>query len=136
MMCRFLRNLLFNTTVLSKHAEQIFMAKKPAPALQSSFKEREQFQLGTLSHVLNQRCARYCDLPSFPQVSSDPALRREANSPEEYKYEDEEEVEEEDEEYDEDEEDEDEGEEEEEEDEEEEEADANAVAENEETAED
>ncbi|CAJ0593952.1 unnamed protein product [Cylicocyclus nassatus] len=130
--CRFLRNLLFNTTVLSKHAEQIFMAKKPAPALQSSFKEREQFQLGTLSHVLNQRCARYCDLPSFPQVSSDPALRREANSPEEYKYEDDEEVEEEDEEYDEDEEDE-EGEEEEEDEEEEE---GNAVAEDEGTAED
>ncbi|ETN85564.1 adaptin region, partial [Necator americanus] len=66
--CRFLRNLLFNTAVLSQHAEEIFMAKKPAPALQSSFKEREQFQLGTLSHVLNQRCVRYHDLPNFPQV--------------------------------------------------------------------
>ncbi|WKX91618.1 hypothetical protein Q1695_009998 [Nippostrongylus brasiliensis] len=83
--CRFLRNLLFNTTVLAQHAEQIFMAKKPAPALQSSFKEREQFQLGTLSHALNQRCARYQDLPNFPQVSSDPSMRREANSPEEFK---------------------------------------------------
>ncbi|KHJ91054.1 adaptin region [Oesophagostomum dentatum] len=66
--CRFLRNLLFNTTVLSQHAEQIFMAKKPAPALQS---KREQFQLGTLSHVLNQRCARYYDLPAFPQGESE-----------------------------------------------------------------
>ncbi|VDL78095.1 unnamed protein product [Nippostrongylus brasiliensis] len=83
--CRFLRNLLFNTTVLAQHAEQIFMAKKPAPALQSSFKEREQFQLGTLSHALNQRCARYQDLPNFPHVSSDPSMRREANSPEEFK---------------------------------------------------
>ncbi|VDM65268.1 unnamed protein product, partial [Strongylus vulgaris] len=130
--CRFLRNLLFNTTVLSQHAEQIFMAKKPAPALQSSFKEREQFQLGTLSHVLNQRCARYYDLPTFPQVSSDPALRREANSPEEFKYNDEEEVEEEDEEYDEDEEEEDEEGEEEEDEEEE----GSGEAEDEETAED
>lgn len=68
------------------------MAKKPAPSLQSSFKgltsfhpilefqtvlgiehdvsEREQFQLGTLSHALNQRCTRYQDLPNFPQVRS------------------------------------------------------------------
>ncbi|PIO66490.1 adaptin region [Teladorsagia circumcincta] len=69
--CRFLRNLLFNTTVLAAHAEQIFMSKKPAPALQSSFKEREQFQLGTLSHALNQRCARYQDLPNFPQDESE-----------------------------------------------------------------
>ncbi|EPB66627.1 adaptin region [Ancylostoma ceylanicum] len=69
--CRFLRNLLFNTAVLSQHAEEIFMSKKPAPALQSSFKEREQFQLGTLSHVLNQRCVRYHDLPNFPQEESE-----------------------------------------------------------------
>ncbi|KJH51580.1 adaptin region [Dictyocaulus viviparus] len=69
--CRFLRNLLFNTEVLSHYAEQIFMARKPAPAFQSSFKEREQFQLGTLSHVLNQRCSRYNDLPDFPQGSVD-----------------------------------------------------------------
>ncbi|XGW20072.1 hypothetical protein V3C99_003697 [Haemonchus contortus] len=97
--CRFLRNLLFNTTVLAAHAEEIFMYKKPAPALQSSFKEREQFQLGTLSHALNQRCARYQDLPNFPQVSSDASMRREANSPEEYKYEEQEGLEEEEEEY-------------------------------------
>ncbi|KAK6729555.1 hypothetical protein RB195_006539 [Necator americanus] len=110
--CRFLRNLLFNTAVLSQHAEEIFMAKKPAPALQSSFKEREQFQLGTLSHVLNQRCVRYHDLPNFPQVSSDPSLRREANSPEEFKYGDDDEADEDEEEYEEEEceeEDEDEG---------------------------
>uniref|UniRef100_A0A0K0CSV2 WD_REPEATS_REGION domain-containing protein n=1 Tax=Angiostrongylus cantonensis TaxID=6313 RepID=A0A0K0CSV2_ANGCA len=97
--CRFLRNLLFNTEVLSQHAEQIFMAKKPSPTFQSSFKEREQFQLGTLSHALNQRCSRYQDLPSFPQVSSDASLRREANSPEEFKYENSDEVEEEEDEY-------------------------------------
>ncbi|KAK5985650.1 Adaptin region [Trichostrongylus colubriformis] len=97
--CRFLRNLLFNTTVLAAHAEQIFMSKKPAPALQSSFKEREQFQLGTLSHALNQRCTRYQDLPDFPQVSSDASMRREANSPEEFKYEEQGQVEDEDEDY-------------------------------------
>ncbi|KAJ1363150.1 hypothetical protein KIN20_022942 [Parelaphostrongylus tenuis] len=97
--CRFLRNLLFNTDVLSKYAEQIFMAKKPSPTLQSSFKEREQFQLGTLSHALNQRCSRYQDLPNFPQVSSDASLRREANSPDESKYENNDEMEEDEDEY-------------------------------------
>ncbi|VDM85585.1 unnamed protein product, partial [Strongylus vulgaris] len=66
------------------------------------------------------------------KVSSDPALRREANSPEEFKYNDEEEVEEEDEEYDEDEEEEDEEGEEEEDEEEE----GSGEAEDEETAED
>lgn len=38
--------------------------------------EREQFQLGTLSHYLNQRCARYRDLPQFPEVAPDPSVRR------------------------------------------------------------
>ncbi|CAJ0577501.1 unnamed protein product, partial [Mesorhabditis spiculigera] len=56
------------------------MATKPAPALQSSFKDRAQFQLGSLSHVLNQRCSLYKDLSEFPETSSDPALRREANA--------------------------------------------------------
>ncbi|KAK6046513.1 hypothetical protein COOONC_15982, partial [Cooperia oncophora] len=76
---------LFKRHVLAAHAEQIFMSKKPAPALQSSFKEREQFQLGTLSHALNQRCARYKTCPTsrrFHRCS----MRREANSPEEFKY--------------------------------------------------
>ncbi|CAD6190892.1 unnamed protein product [Caenorhabditis auriculariae] len=114
--CRFLRNLLFNTHILSQHAEDVFMAKKPAPALMSSFKERDQFQLGSLSHVLNQRCSHYKDLPPFSETSTDPALRREANAPVELKLESEEEE-------DEDEEDEDEEEYEEEEEEEEEEDD-------------
>ncbi|EGT54260.1 hypothetical protein CAEBREN_29090 [Caenorhabditis brenneri] len=29
--CRFLRNLMFNTEILSQHMEEIFMSKKPAP---------------------------------------------------------------------------------------------------------
>ncbi|CAB3410595.1 unnamed protein product [Caenorhabditis bovis] len=68
--CRFLRNLMFNTEILSKHAEEIFMAKKPAPALMSTFKERDQFQLGSLSHVLNQKCAKYIELPEFPETNA------------------------------------------------------------------
>ncbi|CAJ0963897.1 unnamed protein product, partial [Mesorhabditis belari] len=103
--CRFLRNLLFNTSILSSHAEEIFLATKPAPALQSSFKDRAQFQLGSLSHVLNQRCSLYKDLPDFPEISSDATLRREANVVDQTQWlEEGEEVEEDDEDEDEDEE--------------------------------
>lgn len=31
--------------------------------------------MGTLSHFLNQRCARYRDLPPFPEVTPDPSVR-------------------------------------------------------------
>ncbi|EFO89113.1 CRE-APB-3 protein [Caenorhabditis remanei] len=99
--CRFLRNLMFNTEILSQHMEEIFMSKKPAPELISSFKERDQFQLGSLSHVLNQRCTKYIDLPEFPAASSDPTLRKEAHAPNELKLEDSEEEEEDDEDEDE-----------------------------------
>lgn len=37
--------------------------------------DREQFQLGSLSHFLNQRCRRYRDLPQFPQIAPDPSMR-------------------------------------------------------------
>ncbi|UMM12195.1 hypothetical protein L5515_001096 [Caenorhabditis briggsae] len=104
--CRFLRNLMFNTEILSQHMEEIFMSKKPAPELISSFKERDQFQLGSLSHVLNQRCTKYIDLPEFPATSSDPSLRKEAHAPNELKLDDSEEEEEDDEDEEEEEEDE------------------------------
>ncbi|CAI2312609.1 unnamed protein product [Caenorhabditis sp. 36 PRJEB53466] len=113
--CRFLRNLMFNTEILSQHMEEIFMSKKPAPALISSFKERDQFQLGSLSHVLNQRCTKYINLPDFPAHSSDPSLRKEVHASTELKLdedsEEEEEEDDEDEEEDEEEEEEEEGEE-------------------------
>ncbi|VDM95160.1 unnamed protein product [Thelazia callipaeda] len=72
---RFLRNLLFSDNKLSCFANEIFNAEKPSPATQSTFKDREQFQLGTLSHFLNQRCKRYRDLPSFPNIAPDSSLR-------------------------------------------------------------
>lgn len=37
--------------------------------------DREQFQLGSLSHFLNQRCRRYRDLPQFPEIAPDPSMR-------------------------------------------------------------
>ncbi|KAK6106243.1 Adaptin N terminal region family protein [Brugia pahangi] len=73
--CRFLRNLLFSNNKLSKFASEIFITEKPSPTTQSTFKDREQFQLGSLSHFLNQRCRRYRDLPQFPQIAPDPSMR-------------------------------------------------------------
>ncbi|KAJ8668815.1 hypothetical protein QAD02_000074 [Eretmocerus hayati] len=59
---------------LSQHAKKIFLAHKPAPTLDSNFKESE-FQLGTLSHYLNMPCTGYRALPSFPEVPPDPSVR-------------------------------------------------------------
>ncbi|KAM3720376.1 AP-3 complex subunit [Dirofilaria immitis] len=73
--CRFLRNLLFSDNKLSAFANEIFITEKPSPTTQSTFKDREQFQLGSLSHFLNQRCRRYRDLPQFPEIASDPSMR-------------------------------------------------------------
>ena len=38
--------------VLAKHAKKIFLSSKPAPVLESKFKDSDQFQLGTLSHII------------------------------------------------------------------------------------
>ncbi|XP_066993288.2 AP-3 complex subunit beta-1 isoform X2 [Anabrus simplex] len=74
---RFLRQFIFPTepTKLSKHAKKIFLATKPAPVLESKFKDREQFQLGSLSHYINARANGYHDLPSFPEVAPDSNVR-------------------------------------------------------------
>ncbi|KHN77926.1 AP-3 complex subunit beta-1 [Toxocara canis] len=78
--CRLIRNLLFNgSSKLTPFANEIFLTEKPSPTLHNSYKEREHFQLGTLSHYLNQRCARYRDLQPFPEVAPDPSARRSAN---------------------------------------------------------
>ncbi|CAG9540238.1 unnamed protein product [Cercopithifilaria johnstoni] len=73
--CRFLRNLLFGDNKLFAFANEVFITEKPSPTTQSTFKDREQFQLGSLSHFLNQRCRRYRDLPQFPEIAPDPSVR-------------------------------------------------------------
>ncbi|VBB27004.1 unnamed protein product [Acanthocheilonema viteae] len=73
--CRFLRSLLFNDNKLSAFANEIFIIEKPSPTTQSTFKDLEQFQLGSLSHFLNQRCRRYRDLPQFPEIPPDSSMR-------------------------------------------------------------
>uniref|UniRef100_A0AC34FWI8 AP-3 complex subunit beta C-terminal domain-containing protein n=1 Tax=Panagrolaimus sp. ES5 TaxID=591445 RepID=A0AC34FWI8_9BILA len=59
-------------------ADIIFMTDKPAPAVHSQYSDRENFQLGTLSHLLNQKCSGYTELPDFPEVAPDPTVRRNA----------------------------------------------------------
>nr|XP_022915236.1 AP-3 complex subunit beta-2 isoform X1 [Onthophagus taurus] len=54
--------------ILSRRAEEIFLGPKPAPQLQSHFKDREYLQLGSLSHFINQPATGYEPLPSFPTV--------------------------------------------------------------------
>ncbi|XP_025190462.1 AP-3 complex subunit beta-2 isoform X2 [Melanaphis sacchari] len=85
---RFLNNILFPTeqfkdSVLSKHANNIFLAEKPAPLLQSNFVDREEYQMGSLSHYINSRAIGYQDLPQFPDLPTDSNVRCVA-VPEEY----------------------------------------------------
>ncbi|XP_071965282.1 AP-3 complex subunit beta-2-like isoform X2 [Antedon mediterranea] len=75
---RFLRHLIFpgeKGGALSKHAKKIFLASKPAPVLESVFKDRDQYQLGSLSHVINSKANGYIELPNFPDVAPDPTVR-------------------------------------------------------------
>lgn len=76
--CRFLRNFLF-LEKSSFFPLEIFLAEKPAPVLQDHFGGREHFQLGTLSNILNQKCAGYNPLPDFPLEQPDPSIRRDAH---------------------------------------------------------
>ncbi|XP_074650639.1 AP-3 complex subunit beta-2-like isoform X2 [Tubulanus polymorphus] len=75
---RFLRQLILPSekgSYLAKHAKKIFLATKPAPVLESAFKDRDQFQLGTLSHLLNARTQGYQELADWPESAPDPSVR-------------------------------------------------------------
>ncbi|NXU20317.1 AP3B1 protein, partial [Pardalotus punctatus] len=75
---RFIRQLIVpneKSGALSKYAKKIFLAQKPAPLLASPFKDRDHFQLGTLSHTLNSRATGYLELSDWPEVAPDPAVR-------------------------------------------------------------
>ncbi|NXC87720.1 AP3B1 protein, partial [Cercotrichas coryphoeus] len=75
---RFIRKLIVpneKSGGLSKYAKKIFLAQKPAPLLESPFKDRDHFQLGTLSHALNSRATGYLELSDWPEVAPDPSVR-------------------------------------------------------------
>ncbi|XP_051733642.1 AP-3 complex subunit beta-1 isoform X2 [Ctenopharyngodon idella] len=75
---RFIRQLIVpneKSGALSKYARRILMASKPAPVLQSAFKDRDRFQLGTLSHTLNSHATGYLELSDWPAVAPDQSVR-------------------------------------------------------------
>uniref|UniRef100_A0A8C8BMA8 Adaptor related protein complex 3 subunit beta 1 n=1 Tax=Otus sunia TaxID=257818 RepID=A0A8C8BMA8_9STRI len=75
---RFIRQLIVpneKSGALSKYAKKIFLAQKPAPLLESPFKDRDHFQLGTLSHTLNSQATGYLELSNWPEVAPDPSVR-------------------------------------------------------------
>ncbi|XP_066491013.1 AP-3 complex subunit beta-2 isoform X8 [Tiliqua scincoides] len=75
---RFIRQLIVPTEksgALNKYAKKLFLAQKPAPILESSFKDRDHFQLGSLSHLLNAKAVGYQELPDWPNEAPDPSVR-------------------------------------------------------------
>uniref|UniRef100_A0A8C8RW96 AP-3 complex subunit beta n=1 Tax=Pelusios castaneus TaxID=367368 RepID=A0A8C8RW96_9SAUR len=75
---RFIRQLIVpneKSGALSKYAKKIFLAQKPAPLLESPFKDRDRFQLGTLSHTLNTKATGYLELSNWPEEAPDPSVR-------------------------------------------------------------
>ncbi|XP_013876457.1 AP-3 complex subunit beta-2 isoform X3 [Austrofundulus limnaeus] len=75
---RFVRQLIVPTEksgALSKYAKKLFLALKPAPVLESPFKDRDHFQLGSLSHLLNAKAGGYQELPEWPEAAPDPSVR-------------------------------------------------------------
>jgi len=76
---RFLKFLLFPVAEagnnLKKKAKKIFLVEKPAPILQSLFKDRGQYQLGSLSHMIDNKAAGYQELPEFPDEKPDSSVR-------------------------------------------------------------
>ncbi|KAK7143169.1 hypothetical protein R3I93_014363 [Phoxinus phoxinus] len=75
---RFIRQLIVpneKSGALSKYARRILMAPKPAPVLQSAFKDRDRYQLGTLSHSLNSYATGYLELSNWPPVAPDQSVR-------------------------------------------------------------
>ena len=75
---RYFRTLINNNEkcpLLAKHLKKIVLAPKPAPVLESIYKECDQYQLGTLSHAIGARVNGYSDLPEFPGEAPDPTVR-------------------------------------------------------------
>ncbi|KAM4635430.1 AP-3 complex subunit beta-1 [Polymixia lowei] len=75
---RFIRQLIVpneKSGALGKYARRILLAPKPAPVLESAFKDRDRFQLGTLSHSLNIKTTGYLELCDWPAIAPDQSVR-------------------------------------------------------------
>jgi AP-3 complex subunit beta len=75
---RYLRTLIFQNEkcpTFAKHLKKIVLVSKPAPVLQSIYKDSDQYQLSTLSHAISSRVNGYSELPDFPLEAPDPTVR-------------------------------------------------------------
>ena len=54
------------TQSVKEQLKQCFILQKPAPTIVSPFTGRAQYQLGTITHLFNQRIIGYIDLIEFP----------------------------------------------------------------------
>ncbi|KAK6305137.1 hypothetical protein J4Q44_G00239170 [Coregonus suidteri] len=75
---RFIRQLIVpneKSGALSKYARRILLAPKPAPVLESAYKDRDRYQLGTLSHTINTKASGYLELSDWPAVAPDQSVR-------------------------------------------------------------
>ena len=74
---RLYRNLLFQSgdNILPKYAKKLLVSHKPAPLFRSPYKDRGQWQLGSLSHYLNIKVIGYKNLPDFSLLPSKSTVR-------------------------------------------------------------
>ncbi|CAK8678181.1 unnamed protein product [Clavelina lepadiformis] len=77
---RFIRHLIMpsgdvGSGQIHKHAKKILLSPKPAPVLESPFKGRDVYQLGSLSHAINAEANGYQKMPDFPEEQPDPTVR-------------------------------------------------------------
>uniref|UniRef100_A0A673XLX4 AP-3 complex subunit beta n=1 Tax=Salmo trutta TaxID=8032 RepID=A0A673XLX4_SALTR len=75
---RFIRQLIVpneKSGALGKYARRILLAPKPAPVLESTYKDRDRYQLGTLSHTINTKASGYLELSDWPAVAPDQSVR-------------------------------------------------------------
>ncbi|RUS71773.1 hypothetical protein EGW08_020467 [Elysia chlorotica] len=75
---RFLRQFVLTSDkpcALAKYSKKIFLATKPAPVLESLTKGHDNYQLGSLSHLLNMKTTGYQELPEWPAVAPDTTVR-------------------------------------------------------------
>lgn len=59
---------------LSRHAKKLFLAPKPVPVLESSFKDWDHFQLHSLSHLFNAKATGHQELPDWPEEAAHPSV--------------------------------------------------------------
>ncbi|XP_045512570.1 AP-3 complex subunit beta-2 [Pieris brassicae] len=64
-----------NESLLAQYASHIFCPDKPKPSIQSNFKDRDQYTLGSLSQYIGSAAGGYTSLPSAPAQAFAAELR-------------------------------------------------------------